>query len=313
MKKKFNFFETFDNIKLPNNECIEVKQVIQNVFVGKDKNNFAYLLIKTQNEQKGWNLKHLEIKHNRECNLKLGSKTIKDYFSSIECKTSDVENQKLFWKFIELIEFDGDFDEIKINNIVQIALEFFQVLQKPPKKTIQGLYTEVLVIAMSKNPDVFLQAWHSDSLEPFDFKWGKTKLEVKSTSQRQRQHLFSLNQLKKQKDEQVIFVSALVEENSSGTSINDLRTKILENLKDKSLINKLDQVILESLGKNWEQCDKKFSPLAEKNLKFFNKSQVPLVDFPEEWGANTKIEIDLSTIKEMQKQEKKTNELLKYF
>jgi UDP-3-O-[3-hydroxymyristoyl] N-acetylglucosamine deacetylase/3-hydroxyacyl-[acyl-carrier-protein] dehydratase len=66
--------------------------------------------------------------------------------------------------------------KIEIDKLINLFSKF----TKPPLKTIQGLWAELLIIEQSKNPDYLIQSWHNSSSDKYDFNDGIDKIEVKS-------------------------------------------------------------------------------------------------------------------------------------
>ena len=55
-----------------------------------------------------------------------------------------------------------------------------QSFNRPPRKTIQGLWAELFIIERANNPEYLIQSWHSSSEDKFDFNDGQDKIEVKA-------------------------------------------------------------------------------------------------------------------------------------
>lgn len=60
---------------------------------------------------------------------------------------------------------------IEVENLISI----FSAMTCPPRKKIQGLWTELLVIEQSYKPEVLIKAWHESPTAKYDFQWDATR------------------------------------------------------------------------------------------------------------------------------------------
>lgn len=97
---------------------------------------------------------------------------------------------------------------IEVENLISI----FAALACPPRKKIQGLWAELLVIEQSYNPYILIKAWHQCPTAKYDFTLGRDKIEVKSSSSRRRVHHFSLEQIRPSLHSHVGIASVMVRE-----------------------------------------------------------------------------------------------------
>ena len=162
-------------------------------------------------------------------------------------------------------------------------VELFQALSAPSRKTIQGLWAELLLIRLASNPQAMVAAWHGVSEERFDFAAGVQRIEVKSCSSRRREHHFSLEQLAPSRGAQIVVASVFAERTGGGLSLQDLFEQVRHLLaKDSSLLNRLDAVFYSCLGSAWadgmsEAFDRE---LAVQSLSFYAAEAIPRPDNP---------------------------------
>src|SRR6202023_2640905 len=81
---------------------------------------------------------------------------------------------------------------------------------------------ELFLIRTSTDPRVVAAAWHKGAEEHFDFAAGPQRIEVKSSSNRRREHHFSLAQLSSAGSSRVIVASIFVERAGGGVSLGRL-------------------------------------------------------------------------------------------
>ena len=122
----------------------------------------------------------------------------------------------------------------------------------PTRKTIQGLWAELLLLRVSNDPHALVAAWHAVPHERFDFASGPQRLEVKSNSSRRREHHFTLEQVTRGGKTTVVIASVFVERSGGGLSLRQLfensRAQVSNN---PALLSRIDAVFYSSLGSGW--------------------------------------------------------------
>ena len=98
----------------------------------------------------------------------------------------------------------------------------FQKTQKPPARTVNGLFGELYLISRSTNPVRTLTAWRTDETARFDFVEGDVRLDVKATTGRMRAHSFSYEQCNSPPNTLSIVASMFVERVSRGITLRIL-------------------------------------------------------------------------------------------
>jgi hypothetical protein len=321
-----NIFKIFTELRTDNNsdDIIVAKKIStkNNYRIGKDKQGYPCILIqvdlkKNRTSSLPISLENLQVIHNIECKI-LETNVIEDNFTLIRCKS---DNQNLYEYFLNLVyplimTMGNEPTEYEINDFINKILELFISISESPKKSIQGLWAELFIISESRNKKIFIEAWHDDPYDEFDFKYGSTKLEVKSTSGRVRKHNFNFFQLLPIENEHIYIASLLVEANPKGLSIKELLNKIQIDLKENlGLIEKMNKIIFLSMGNEWKNySEEKFDfSFAKKTLKFYNSTYIPCINknIPKEI-SEIHFTVDLTDVIDIQKSEKKGNEFLKY-
>jgi hypothetical protein len=149
-------------------------------------------------------------------------------------------------------------------------------------------------------PSTLAAAWRRDPTEHFDFFGGVHRIDVKSSSDRKRQHHFSHAQLVPPTGTRVLIASVFVERIGSGVSLKALFDRIRDLIGDTpEALVRFDATFFATIGADWsEAMDETFDwELAVESLAFFDVAAVPKVD-----GAlsphvtNLHYESDLSSV-----------------
>lgn len=127
---------------------------------------------------------------------------------------------------------------------------------------------------------------------------GSERLEVKSSSTRQRMHYFSQIQLTPPSTARLMVASLFVERVGGGISLGRLFEE-LRNLfaADARLLSRFDKVFYATLGAGWadalEECFD--AELAQESLQFYDARNIPRIDEPLPSGiADVRFSSDLS-------------------
>jgi len=229
------------------------------------------------------NLEFISVQFNRKCQLKNNKDKIEeDVYTIISLKTDSVELQEYFLEIVYLIIkklSDKPFlKDLKIE--VETLINLFSKFSNPPVKTIQGLWAELLVIEQSSNPDYLIRAWHSSKSDKFDFNDGSDKLEIKSTSKSRRIHNFSIEQLNPNKNSSLIIASIFAVETGVGKNIFGLIELIEKRIRDKELSFRINEIIAQTLGKDFEKSFEVFYDyqLAVDSIKYYYSENVPTIN-----------------------------------
>lgn len=169
----------------------------------------------------------------------------------------------------------------KIKQTVDKFIELFKAIKEPPRKSIQGLWSELFLIEQSKFPEKIILGWHSIPEEKFDFSFDKLRIEVKSSATESRTHQFSSAQLNPFGDTEIIIASILVNTNVAGLSVADLMNKINGKLDDfPKQKEKLHLLVYSTLGADIERVNEiKFNyELAKESLRFYKSEGIPKIE-----------------------------------
>ena len=257
--------------------------------VGRDRQGNPVILINTFGQAETAALsdfrgRHLRIGHGVRCSIsEAGEEIGRGRFSVVTCVGSDDLLKDRFFDMVEtLLRSLGETPAIEeLRTVVGGLIELFRLATQPPRGTIQGLWTELWIIAQALVPEVLLDAWHAEPTDVYDFNNGPQRLEVKSTKQRTRKHSFSHRQLQPPLGTRVAIVSVFVESAGGGPTISTLVERIRRRVAIPPALRKLDYVVASTLGTDWRSSvDAAFdSELASESLRFYEVEAVPSLPY----------------------------------
>lgn len=287
-----NLIETFDTLTAP-------ETANRNLFNAIAINGFAFAKIAISNEsfpvilissvpddsyfsQKNIRLKYLELSHNTECKVSEGNKTNFSTYTVIIFKSNQPYLQQYFLGIAETLIKSLSSKPTQKETIETFKgfIEIFKSLSDTPTKTIYGLWSELFLIEVSKEPTILLNYWHCIPEEKFDFNADIEKLEVKSSSSLERIHIFSSEQLNPPADKQVIIASIFIKQTTHGRNISELANSIQQRITNNNLIEKMFAIITKTLGNTLEQSIKiKIDyDLAKKSLRFYKHQDIHKIE-----------------------------------
>jgi hypothetical protein len=216
----------------------------------------------------------------------------------IECTVTDVSGGKsdarvvlirlqnattgLRHYFLEIAEIltrslAGATDVGRIEEAVVTLVELFRKLSQPSKRSVQGLWGELLLIDQSASPEKILTAWRAEPQQRYDFSSGLDRIEVKTAGSRARSHHFSAEQLAPPLGSRLLIASMFCERVGQGTTMRDLVTRIRQRVQNVDLLIKLEKVVAETLGSSLEAgLSVPFDyELAKTSLRFYDFRRVP--------------------------------------
>ena len=228
----------------------------------------------------GVDLANLRVEHNVRCSVsRQGGGVEIARYSIIQCLSSDPAVQACFLRTIGgvLVGLDGDVRAGDLVDLIDRLVVLFRLVGKPRERTIHGLWAELFVILSASNPAMMIDAWHSQSMERFDFSRGSERLEVKSSSMRSREHMFSFEQVYPPSGASVLIASVHVEEQTNGRSLGYLWDRVVDAAPNAEARIKVERVCAQSLGQD-VGAGRIFSGdwnVAVESLAFYEVGDIP--------------------------------------
>lgn len=277
---------------------------LENHKIGISPENYPIFFIRCLDYDQsilGSSLAMIKIEFSKECILYADSIKEEGLYTLVTLKSEVSAVQKYFIDILYLVIKKmpaiptTQNVRLELNTIIKIFRNFV----KQPIKSIQGVWSEMLVIENAHNVDYLVNAWHSNIYSKFDFNDGIDKIEVKSTSKERRIHRFSISQLYKNPSSNLVIASVMTSQIGIGITILDIREMIFSHLVDKNLILKIDEIISKTLGSDIDKItDFSFDyNSAVDSLKFFKSEDIPTIsqNIPKEI-TNINFDCDISDL-----------------
>lgn len=226
-------------------------------------------------------LRHLHAEYNVLATVDDGhAGTAPQRFAAITLLLEDDLMVGAFLRFAALLAntVGANPNSTEVFHAVSQFASLLQALTRGPRKSTQGFWAEMFVIHASHQPDLWIDAWHNDPQEVYDFCFSSVRVEVKSAGSRVRRHRFSLQQLRPPAAGQVLVASLFVEPSRGGLTIADLAAQLRVKIALEQAV-KLDRMIAETLGDNISDAlQMKFAmDLAKESMLFFPASSIPCI------------------------------------
>lgn len=225
------------------------------------------------------------VMYNRPCDI-YDNSTGENYVkpcSVLQLNSDDEEFQKYFLDvvYMILLRLPATPDTTELDAEIKKIITLFTNAKRPSTSAIRGLFAELMIIDLAKNPKYLLQSWHVLPNDPFDFNDGKDKVEVKSCTKDLRKHTFSLEQLYTTEDSNLVIASIAVLQTGMGTTVYDLMDSITLKVQDDiNLVIHLRECVTATVGKYFNEVSEyKFDyGVSEESYAIYNSEMVPKID-----------------------------------
>ena len=212
-------------------------------------------------------------------------------FTVIRCTSFDHETVRYFLSVCDAVlsMVGDDPGQSAVALAVNRLAAIFQKTQRPPVRTVNGMFGELFLISISANPVKALAMWRIDETARFDFVDGYVRLDVKTASGRVRAHILSYEQCNPPPGMMAVAASMFVERVSSGLTLRLLVEKLAALVSSQiDLVFKLHDVTAATLGTSLnEAMSMSFDDtLAKSSLRFFNLDDVPAIKEPMPVGVS---------------------------
>jgi hypothetical protein len=226
-------------------------------------------------------LQHIAVRHGIGCRIRHEAGGLEHgKFSIVQCLGGDPALHLHFLRAAgSVVLAMGDSPSSQqLSGAIATLVRLFRATTAEPRKKIQGLWAELLIIARSKEPRSLIGAWHSTPEDLYDFADGAARIEVKSSFDRARLHYFRMEQLHPAALCEVVVASVVVQPSSGGESVHDLLIEIRDGANpDPEQLVKLEAVVAMALGSDWPAAmSTRFDrQLAQASIAFFDARAVP--------------------------------------
>ena len=244
----------------------------------------------------------ISIMFNRSCKIYENGSSEENVYTVIKLNSDNVDIQCYFIDVVSLLlqQLPSIPSHKSLQNEIEKIIDLFRSLASIPKKTIQRLWAELLVIERAKFPELLIRAWHTSPEDKYDFNDGKDKIEVKSTTKIQRIHSFSIDQLRPTNGASLIIASSTTIQTGMGQSVLSLRNKILAKVNDIGVQLKLNEIIFKTLGTSIESATDMYFDYqtAVDSLRYYNCIDIPSIDkkiIPSNI-SNVRFDVDITSI-----------------
>ncbi len=231
-------------------------------------------------------LENLAVLFDLRCQVSSpGAPTQTGTFTVLKCVAPDLLVRSYFLSLLKGISaaIGRASDRAKVAGVIEDLVELFRSLGNTPKKEIQGLWGELLIIHQAKDSITLASAWRSQTGDCYDFNKGDERIEVKTTSMRLRQHAFSLEQLHPPNRARLIVASIVVQSSGAGMNVFDLLEDIRVKIAQQPQLHlRMTRQLHETLGNTWQSAKNVRFDLeaAVESLRYFDGTQIPKIPLP---------------------------------
>jgi len=250
--------------------------------------------------------KYLSVFYDINCTVQSKNNKLEEFKNytiiTLKTKEDDIEDYfiELCLIFIKRLGAKPTLDSVKVQ--YEKLESIFIRLSKTSNYSIIGLWGELFLIAISKDPAYVINSWHKEHNDKFDFNDGIDKIEAKTTTQNRRIHNFEIKQLKEFDNSLTIIASIITVEIDKGKSIRNLIDYIKLNVNEE-IFEKLILKTFDVIGDNINECsERRFDfKMAESQTKFYLSQEIPKPGQVPSNILELKFRVDLEGVKSIKK------------
>lgn len=228
-------------------------------------------------------LENMSVRHDVLCEItRTDSSRQSGRFCVVTCTSDEGQVREYFLRVMESVvaALGPAPTRPQVEIAIQSLVRLFRALSLPQKKSVQGLWAELWLIARSRDPVALAAAWHATPASRFDFNAGSQRIEVKSASGRTRQHYFTFEQMRPPTGTSACVASIFVEPSGGGLSLGDLLARLRGRLGGRpDLAFRAEVVAAETLGTGLHVAlgDRFDEELAKESLRLYDARTLPSV------------------------------------
>lgn len=302
-------------------DCYCIEKINNRFWVGISPDGFPSYLVSGSSadseKNPGKALSGIKVNFGQDCQIVTNEKKSSGIFNIISCTEENIELRDFFFSFFD--EYFYSEEDINFQNLsmkIENLSKLFSYKKNKSIKSIMGLWSELFIIALSKNPEIWAEKWHEQPRSTFDFTFTRMGIDVKSYGSHSREHYFKLEQLSNQSVEQTLILSMCIKENEDGESVFDILALIKDKIESDILKKKIEKQVFKLAGKDIVDSKKFNLDIAKSTILILKGKDIPCID-PKSVPAlvsDIKFKVDCNSIEGMVfddcNQDKITNNLL---
>ena len=119
-------------------------------------------------------LQNFSVQHGVRCRMRVSEEVNDEDLTVIRCATSETALRETFVRIAEILvrQIGSTPSGSAVNRSIRRLVELFRAFELPARRSVQGLWAELLLILASTRPEELIDAWHVDAEEAFDSQQG---------------------------------------------------------------------------------------------------------------------------------------------
>lgn len=261
-------------------DCYCIEKINNRFWVGISPDGFPSYLVSGSSADSEKNLgkalSGIKVNFGQDCQIVTNEKKSSGIFNIISCTEENIELRDFFFSFFD--EYFYSEEDINFQNLsikIENLSKLFSYRKNKSIKSIMGLWSELFIIALSKNPEIWAEKWHEQPRSTFDFTFTRMGIDVKSYGSHSREHYFKLEQLSNQSVEQTLILSMCIKENEDGESVFDILALIKDKIKSDILKKKIEKQVFKLAGKDIVDSKKFNLDIAKSTILILKGKDIP--------------------------------------
>ena len=268
-------------------------------YVAIDKGRRPALLVETSNSASREIVRRgLRLQHRASCHVEVGGAASTITASLVACEADDPTLQEAFVSIGEIVLSRlSSASETEVASILEELVELLERPGEPSREGAIGLFAELLVLSLARDPVAAVRAWRIKAGDRYDLVLGTGRIEVKASGTRQRRHLFALEQCVPDEGSQAFVASTVVLESSGGIGVRELAMRVQALVRaEADLTMKVQRALLSVMG-----LPRSGEPMfdeahAIEKLRWYDLRSIPAVRVVPDYVDQIRFRVDLEHV-----------------
>lgn len=285
----------------PGSATFSVAQVSASprAYAAIDKDRRPALLVETSSAASREIVRRgLRLQHRASCHVEVGGVASTIMVSLVACEADDPALQEAFVSIGEIVLSRlSSASETEVAAILEELVELLERPGEPSREGAIGLFAELLVLSLARDPVSATRAWRVGASDRYDLVLGRGRVEVKASGTRERRHRFSLEQCVPDDGTQAFVASTLVLEGSGGIGVRELGARVQAMVRaEADLAMKVQRTVFSVMGlpRSGEPTFDEAHAVAK--LRWYDVRDLPAVRVAPAGVDQVRFRVDLDTV-----------------
>jgi len=279
--------ETFESVRsdgVAEVGTIRARSIFGPFYVGVDEAGCGVFMISSNGNddaEPSIRTQKLEADFGLDCTLEIDGQSQELVLSKVHCLDTDPRTTAHFMSLCESVMglIGSEPSAHAAHDSVLRLASLFLSFDETPRSTWIGLMGELTFLLSLASVDEGIRAWRMDDADRVDFVFDACRVEIKSTTKRERKHIVAYEQANNHSSKPTYVGSIFLERLDHGFSVADAVSMLENRCTEPELRFKLREIVAITLGRNLRFMFEEFFDLefSLSSIKLYNVADIPAI------------------------------------